>query len=78
MNATAPLEPMMTPKEVAAFLRISESQVYVLAKKRTLAGIRVGVQWRFSPAAVRAFAEGGPPAGPAPVTPIAAGRRRRV
>lgn len=71
-------EPLMTPEDVAAFLRISLSTVYTFARTKRLPGVRIGVQWRFDPANVRAFGRGELPPPGAPVTPISSGRRRRV
>jgi excisionase family DNA binding protein len=70
-------EPLMTPEEVAAFLKVSLSTVYTLARTHRLPGVRIGVQWRFDPETVRAFGRGDLPPPSAP-TPISSGRRRRV
>jgi excisionase family DNA binding protein len=68
---------MMTAEEVAAFLRISLTTVYQLARRRELPGVRIGVQWRFNPETVRAFGRGELPAPDgAPVVPIRGPRRR--
>lgn len=71
-------EPLMTPEEVADFLRVSLSTVYTLARTQRLPGVRIGVQWRFDPETVRAFGRGDLPPPTSPVTPISSGRRRRV
>ncbi len=39
---------IMTPQEVAAFLRVPISTIYALAKGRRLPGFKVGKHWRFS------------------------------
>jgi excisionase family DNA binding protein len=42
-----PDEIVMTVKEVAAFLRLSEATIYRLAKRGRIPGIKIGGAWRF-------------------------------
>lgn len=51
-------EPLWTADDVAAFLRISTSMVYKLARGRALPAVKVGTLLRFDPEAVRAFTRG--------------------
>lgn len=53
-------EPMMTPEEVAAFLRISVSMVYKLRRTGALKAKQVGALYRFHPDVVRTYALGEP------------------
>ena len=57
----AVMEPLMTAREVAAFLRKSESWVYHEAAADRIPGaVRIGGSLRFNPEAVRRFAIGEP------------------
>jgi excisionase family DNA binding protein len=38
---------ILTGREVAAYLRMSEAKVYRLARERSLAVVRIGKTWRF-------------------------------
>lgn len=38
---------ILTVREVAEYLRLSEAKVYRLAKERRLPAIRIGKSWRF-------------------------------
>ncbi|HLO14346.1 MAG TPA: helix-turn-helix domain-containing protein [Anaerolineales bacterium] len=38
---------ILTVREVAEYLRMSEAKVYRLAKERCLPGVRIGKSWRF-------------------------------
>lgn len=38
---------ILTVREVAEYLRMSEAKVYRLAKERSLPAIRIGKAWRF-------------------------------
>jgi excisionase family DNA binding protein len=46
---TAPdrFEPLLTPVEAGAMLRIHEKTAIRLARERSLPGIRIGKHWRF-------------------------------
>lgn len=46
-NLTSDLPSLLTPKELAAFLRISQVSVYRLVDKRALSFIKVGGSLRF-------------------------------
>ena len=41
------MEEIMTPKEVASYLKLSILTVYKHAKQGTLPGFRIGNSWRF-------------------------------
>jgi excisionase family DNA binding protein len=69
-------EPLWSAEDVARYLNVSLSTVYVLARKRDLPAVRIGVQWRFHPEAVRAFARGETPG--APPDPLLPRSRRRT
>lgn len=43
----APVELVMTVKEVAQYLRVNQRTVYRLAVDRKLPGFKVGATWRF-------------------------------
>ena len=47
-------EVLLTPREVAALIQVSERKVYELVRKGELPAKRYGGQWRFSRAAVLA------------------------
>jgi len=47
--------PLLTPREVSARAAHSESRVKNAARRGRLAGVRVGRQWRFREADVRAW-----------------------
>lgn len=51
-------EPLMTPAEVATFLRISRTTLYKLRRSGALKAKRMGSLYRFHPDVVRAFALG--------------------
>jgi excisionase family DNA binding protein len=71
-------EARWTVRDVAAFLKVSESTVLGLVRAKTLPAFRVGVQWRFDPETVRAYGRGDLPPPGAPVVPLSPSRRRRV
>ena len=48
------MESLLTVKEVAQMLRLSQQTVYKLVNEGAIPAIRVGTQWRFDPAEVRA------------------------
>lgn len=50
-----PIEPLLTPDEVAVRLNCSRSQVYDMFREQTLPFIRVGKLYRVRPSALRAF-----------------------
>jgi excisionase family DNA binding protein len=39
---------IMTPKEVASYLKMSVLTVYKHAKQETIPGFRIGTSWRFN------------------------------
>ena len=41
------MEEIMTPKEVASYLRITVLTVYKHTKQGTIPGFRIGTSWRF-------------------------------
>jgi excisionase family DNA binding protein len=51
------LEPLLSIKEVAVYLGISESGVYRLLRAGELAGVKVGNRTLFEPQEVRRFIE---------------------
>lgn len=54
------MEPLLTPKEVAEFLRVSPATVRDLAKRGEIPSVRLGALFRFSrPALMRYFDEAG-------------------
>ena len=56
-EARRALPPVLTPAEVAAFLRVSKSSVYRLVEKRVLPAYKVGGSLRFSRAALLTYLE---------------------
>ena len=56
---TSPNSPVMTVKEVAAYLRADENTVYRLARRHTLPGIKIGRSWRFRREDIESFAGSG-------------------
>lgn len=48
-------EQLLTVKEVAAWLAVSERKVNDMARERELPGYKVGKDWRFSREEVRAY-----------------------
>jgi excisionase family DNA binding protein len=54
-------EPLWTAKDVAAFLRVSPSWVYLHAEAGDLPSVRIGGLRRFVPDAIRAYALGEAP-----------------
>jgi len=60
MNISASLLPesLWTAKEVAAYLKVSTSWVYMHAEAGTLPSVRIGGLRRFDPEAIRAYARG--------------------
>ena len=48
MPASAPLGPVMTVREVAAYLRIHPSTIYRLLSKNDLPAFKIGSDWRFN------------------------------
>jgi excisionase family DNA binding protein len=61
MSTAMPLppdEPLLTPTEVAAYLKCSKDLVYKLRRKNQLRAVRVGSLFRFHPEDVRAYARG--------------------
>lgn len=53
-----PAEPLWDAEDVAAFLKVSRSWVYLHAGGGTLPCVRIGGMRRFAPEAIRAFARG--------------------
>lgn len=53
-------ESLWTSRDVAGFLRVSRSWVYLHAEAGDLPSLRFGGVVRFDPAAIRAFARGEP------------------
>ena len=51
-------EPLWTVKEVAAYLRVSTSWVYMHAEAGTIPSVQIGGLRRFHPEAIRAYARG--------------------
>jgi excisionase family DNA binding protein len=51
-------ESLWTARDVAAFLRVSRSWVYLHAEAGTLPSVRIGGLRRFVPAAIRTYATG--------------------
>lgn len=51
----APIELVMTVKEVAQYLRVNQRTVYRLAVDRKLPGFKVGANWRFKRADIDAW-----------------------
>lgn len=64
MNPSKPLppsdvgEPLWDAKDVAAFLKVSRSWVYLHAEDGTLPSVRIGGLRRFVPGEIRRFARG--------------------
>ncbi len=50
-----PLTPLLTGQEAAKALRVSLATLIRLIKAGRMAGIKIGGQWRVSPAALQAF-----------------------
>lgn len=73
MMPTALSEPLWDAKDVAAFLKVSRSWVYLHTEDGTLPSLRIGGLRRFDPEAIRAYARG--EWKPAPVVPFP-GRER--
>ena len=48
---------VMTPKEVADYLKLSKLTVYKHAKKGILPGFRVGNSWRFNKSYIEGMAQ---------------------
>jgi excisionase family DNA binding protein len=44
----AATNPVLTVKEVAAYLRVHQSTIYRLLKAQQLPGFRIGSDWRFN------------------------------
>ncbi len=53
-----PDEPLWNAKDVAAYLRVSRSWVYLHSEDGTLPSVRIGGLRRFIPAQIRAYAAG--------------------
>ena len=51
-------EPLWTVKEVAAYLRVSNSWVYSHGEAGTIPSVQIGGLRRFHPEAIRAYARG--------------------
>lgn len=58
MTSQAPSEPLWDAKDVAAFLKVSRSWVYLHTEDGTLPSLRIGGLRRFDPEAIRAYARG--------------------
>lgn len=56
-NLTVDLPSLLTPKELASFLRISQPSVYRLVEKRALSFIKVGGSLRFPREDVETYLE---------------------
>lgn len=65
---TAPFEPLWTAGDVATYLQVSTSWVYMHAEAETIPSVRIGGLRRFHPEAIRAYARG--EWKPAPVVPF--------
>ena len=63
-------EPLWRAKEVAAYLQVSTSWVYMHAEDGTIPSVQIGGLRRFHPEAIRAYARG--EWKPAPVVPFPA------
>lgn len=53
-------EPLWTAKDVAAYLKVSTSWVYLHAEDGSLPSVRIGGLRRFFPVQIHAFARGEP------------------
>ena len=53
-----PSEPLWIAKQVAAYLQVSTSWVYMHAEAGTLPSVRIGGLRRFHPEEIRAYARG--------------------
>jgi excisionase family DNA binding protein len=53
------MEEIMTPKEVANYLRMGVLTVYKHAKQGTIPGFRIGTSWRFDKNKIDAALLGG-------------------
>jgi excisionase family DNA binding protein len=56
-------EPLWDAKDVAAFLKVSRSWVYLHAEAGTLPSVRIGGLRRFLPEQIRAFTRSDPSGG---------------
>lgn len=65
---TVASEPLWTVKEVAAYLQVSTSRVYMHAEAATIPSVQIGGLRRFHPEAIRAYARG--EWKPSPVVPF--------
>ena len=59
-SGTIPDEPLWTAKDVAAYLKVSQSWVYSHAEDGSLPSVKICGLRRFVPAQVRAYALGQP------------------
>ena len=50
---------LITPAEVAEFLRLPTNRIYVLVREGILPACKIGRQIRFSPKAIEEFVENG-------------------
>ena len=55
MVAAAQIETLLTPKETARLLRVSEMTVYNLARRGALPRVLIGRAVRYDPADLRAY-----------------------
>jgi excisionase family DNA binding protein len=57
MVAAIQIEPLLTPKETAARLHVSEMTVYNLARRGALPRVLIGRAVRYNPADLQAYLE---------------------
>jgi len=43
-----PPDEILTPKELADYIKVHEATVYRLLKRREIRGFKIGTSWRFS------------------------------
>jgi PTS system nitrogen regulatory IIA component len=51
-------EPLLTPQEASAYLRVHSKTVVKLARERTIPALRIGKHWRLRASDLVAWAEG--------------------
>ncbi len=61
---TMTLDSLLTVKEVAEMLRISPQTLYRMVRQGTIAGVKIGSQWRFDHEQLRRRLAGSAPAAP--------------
>jgi excisionase family DNA binding protein len=55
MTQTNPAEHLLSVRELAAFLQVSDRQVLRMAAAGTLPGVKIGVEWRFQKSIIDAW-----------------------